>query len=154
MLVHAAQPESFSSIRRWPATLILFWRKTIPVTNSFNPNISTISCFSSDFSFEIHVSVVGLIPHEMYQLWAFFPDGEAIGGQRVRSNEHGYLLNMQGGQDVFFGTHSSLAIPKGLYTLGIIRGEFTFKRKPYLQIGRILLMINHISTSLYHTKTN
>jgi hypothetical protein len=85
----------------------------------------------SDFSFEIHVSVVGLVPYETYELWAFFPDGEAIGGQRVRSNERGYLLNMQGEQDVLFRTHSSLPIPKGLYTLGIIRGEFTFNRKPY-----------------------
>ena len=101
------------------------------MTNSFNPNISTISCFSSDFSFETHVSVVGIIPHETYELWTFFPDGEAIGGQRVSSNERGYLLNMQGEQDVLFGFHSSSPIPKGLYTLGIIRGEFTFNRKPY-----------------------
>lgn len=86
------------------------------MTNSFDSNISIISCFSSDFSFEIHVSVVELIPLETYELWIFYPDGEAIGGHRVRSSEHGHLLNTQGRQDVMLGTHSSSPIPKGLYT--------------------------------------
>ncbi len=99
--------------------------------DSFNPKIVRISCFSSEFSFEIHVTVSDLVPEEIFELWAFFPDGEAIGGYRVRSDKRGKLLNVQGDEDIAFAFTSSSPIKKGSYLLGVIRNEFRFANKPY-----------------------
>ena len=61
-----------------------------PVGNSFSPKISITTCFSSDNSFYVHVTVSKLTPNETYELWSFFPDGQAVGGQQVFSDEHLY----------------------------------------------------------------
>lgn len=81
------------------------------MNSDFNPNISIIACFSSDFSFELHVTVTGLTPNGAYQLWTFYPNGEAIGGHGLTSNEDGALIT-QGGKVIVLGTHSSTQIQK------------------------------------------
>jgi hypothetical protein len=96
----------------------------------FQPTITVTACFSSDFSFEIHAEVKGLPPNEVYELWTFSPDGEAIGGQGLKSDEYGNPIELVG-RDIAIGHSSSAPIQKGNYIFGIVRGHFIFTKKPY-----------------------
>jgi hypothetical protein len=95
------------------------------------PVISIISCFSSDFSFEIHVSVSNLIPEDRYELWIFYQDGRIFQWHRgLTSNKHGKLVDQQGNEDIVLGHGSSSPIERGTYILGINRNEFKYNQKP------------------------
>ncbi len=74
----------------------------------FRPKILLTSCFSSDFSFEIHVSIRQLYPNERYEIWTFFPDGEAIGAHGLRADDYGNLVTPQGDKDIVSGSYSVL----------------------------------------------
>ena len=95
------------------------------------PSISITSCFTSDFSFEIHVSVSKLIPEDRYELWIFSPDGRVFQWHRgLISNERGKLVDSQGNEDILLGHGSSSSIEKGTYVLGVNSNEFNYSQKP------------------------
>jgi len=120
------------------------------VVNSLNPEISITSCFSSDNSFYVYVTVSKLIPNETYELWYFFPDGQAIGGQQVNSDEHGHMITSEGAKEVLIGSYSSSPIQKGLYNLGIAQGRFTYKKAQFNDWEEQFNLKHHISFTIHH----
>ena len=90
--------------------------------------ISIISCFTSDFSFEIHLSVKDLNLNEIYELRTFSPDGEMMGSISLKSDKTGSLVRSDG-KSPSFGHRSSSHIKKGDYLLGINKGILKFDKK-------------------------
>jgi hypothetical protein len=99
------------------------------LVGNFNPDILVKSCFSSNYSFEVHVSITRLLPEKTYVLWIFHPDGD-YQATSFRSDENGNSVNSQGGQDIT-GGHTSDPIRKGSYILGITKGFIDLIKKPY-----------------------
>lgn len=99
---------------------------------SLNPEISITSCFSSDNSFFIYVTASRLAANETYDLWSFFPDGQAIGGQQVFSDEYGHMVTSEGVKEILVSLSSYPSpIQKGVYKLGIVQGRFTYKNTQF-----------------------
>lgn len=89
-----------------------------------------------------------MISNETYELWYFFPDGQAIGGQQVKSDEYGDMITSEGIREILIGSYSSSPIPNGLYKLGIVQGKFTYKKTQFRDWEEQSNLKHHISFAI------
>lgn len=90
-----------------------------------------ISKFVSPFTFKVVFSITELPSNNSFQLWTFYPDGEAIQGIDFSSDDNGNAINSQGINEIVSGHSSSNILPNGQYIFGINNGIFQFRLKPY-----------------------
>jgi hypothetical protein len=101
------------------------------LSERLNPEIQVISKTLSPFTFNIKFEITKLIPNQMFELWAFFPDGEAIGAIGFSSNDKGDASNPQGRNEIQYMHSSSNIRPNGEYIFGILLGNFQYNKKIY-----------------------
>jgi hypothetical protein len=85
----------------------------------------------SPFTFKVIFSFSRLPANQMFQLWTFYPDGEAIAGTGFSSDNKGNAMNRQGINEIHSSESSSNILPNGEYIFGINIGNFQFTKKPY-----------------------
>ena len=67
----------------------------------------------------------------MFELWAFFPDVEAIGAIGFSSNDKGDASNPQGRNEIIYMHSSSHIRPFGKYIFGIFLGDLQSNKQIY-----------------------
>jgi hypothetical protein len=94
-----------------------------------NPEIQVISKTLSPFTFYIKFKITNLPSNQLFELWSFFPDGEAVGGQGFSSDDKGNAIDSQGRNETPFMHSSSNIRPNGKYIFGIILGNFLSNKR-------------------------